>query len=173
MEQPAALCDLEKPLRRLIRLGGSAGVALAIALVVSSCGPSDSTGTGGSQRSGRADVSKSESSPSYTPPTYSPPSDTSSSDTSSSDTSPTYTPPTYTPPSDSSGDSSGDNSYSSDTGSSAGSYTNDYSDPSPPPGGYNDQGCPRDQWTNGYIRKDGTYVNGYWHNGPNDGCGGG
>lgn len=42
-----------------------------------------------------------------------------------------------------------------------------------PPGGYNDQGCPKDQWTNGYTRKDGTYVNGYWHNSPTDGCGGG
>lgn len=49
----------------------------------------------------------------------------------------------------------------------------DYSDPSYPPGGYNDAGCPRDQWVNGYYRKDGTYVNGYYRNSPTDGCGGG
>ncbi|MEW6474298.1 MAG: PKD domain-containing protein [Actinomycetota bacterium] len=48
----------------------------------------------------------------------------------------------------------------------------DYDDPYPP-GGFNDSGCPRDQWVNGYYRKDGTYVNGYYRNSPTDGCGGG
>ena len=53
------------------------------------------------------------------------------------------------------------------------SYTiPDYSDPYPP-GGYNGAGCPRDQWVNGYFRKDGTYVDGYYRNSPTDGCGGG
>jgi hypothetical protein len=47
-----------------------------------------------------------------------------------------------------------------------------YTDPYPP-GGYNDVGCPKDQWVNGYYRKDGTYVNGYYRNSPTDGCGGG
>ncbi len=42
-----------------------------------------------------------------------------------------------------------------------------------PPGGYNAYGCPRDQWTNGYFRSDGTWVSGYYHNSPSDGCGGG
>lgn len=54
------------------------------------------------------------------------------------------------------------------------SYTTpDYDLPDYPPGGYNDAGCPRDQWVNGYYRKDGTYVNGYYRNSPTDGCGGG
>lgn len=42
-----------------------------------------------------------------------------------------------------------------------------------PPGGYNSSGCPRDQFTNGYTRSDGTYVRGYYHNSPSDSCGGG
>lgn len=41
------------------------------------------------------------------------------------------------------------------------------------PGGYNDQGCPRDQWVEGYVRDDGTRVDGYYRNSPHDGCGGG
>lgn len=51
------------------------------------------------------------------------------------------------------------------------SYT--YESPSYPPGGFNDQGCPRDQYVNGYYRSNGTYVEGYYRNSPHDGCGGG
>lgn len=47
----------------------------------------------------------------------------------------------------------------------------DYTDPYPL-GGYNDAGCPRDQWVNGYHRG-GSYVEGYFRNSPTDGCGGG
>jgi hypothetical protein len=45
--------------------------------------------------------------------------------------------------------------------------------PAPPPsalGGYNDKGCPKDQYVNGYYRKNGTYVEGYYRNSPTDGC---
>jgi hypothetical protein len=45
--------------------------------------------------------------------------------------------------------------------------------PSSPPGGYNEQGCPKGEWVNGYTRKDGTRVQGYWRNSGRDGCGGG
>jgi hypothetical protein len=38
------------------------------------------------------------------------------------------------------------------------------------PGGYNDAGCPKNQWVSGYFRSDGTYVGGYWRNSPNDSC---
>ena len=40
-----------------------------------------------------------------------------------------------------------------------------------PPGGYNDEGCPKDQWVDGYTRRDGTRVRGHWRNSGNDGCG--
>lgn len=35
---------------------------------------------------------------------------------------------------------------------------------------YNDVGCPKNQYVNGYYRSDGTYVNGYWRNSPHDNC---
>lgn len=35
---------------------------------------------------------------------------------------------------------------------------------------YNSVGCPKNQWVNGYYRSNGTYVQGYWRNSPNDDC---
>jgi hypothetical protein len=58
-------------------------------------------------------------------------------------------------------------------------YTAPYTDPysggggySAPyaPGGINSAGCPKNRWVNGYMRSDGTYVQGYWRNSPVDGC---
>lgn len=45
--------------------------------------------------------------------------------------------------------------------------------PAGPSGGYNEQGCPKNQYVSGYTRKDGTRVEGYYRNSPSDGCGGG
>ncbi len=45
--------------------------------------------------------------------------------------------------------------------------------PTNPAGGYNGQGCPKNQYVTGHTRRDGTYVEGYYRNSPSDGCGGG
>jgi hypothetical protein len=37
--------------------------------------------------------------------------------------------------------------------------------------GYNDEGCPKNQFVSGYTRSDGTRVQGYWRNSSSDGCG--
>lgn len=69
--------------------------------------------------------------------------------------------------------------YSSPSRSSSPSYSSpSYSSPSYPSssslsGGYNAAGCPRNQYVSGYTRSDGTYVDSYYRNSPNDGCGGG
>jgi hypothetical protein len=36
-------------------------------------------------------------------------------------------------------------------------------------GQLNAAGYPKNQWVNGYYRSNGTYVQGYWRNSPNDG----
>ena len=72
---------------------------------------------------------------------------------------PAYTPPSYVPPAYSAP------TYNPPPDTYSGSY---------PPGGYNAAGCPRDEWTNGYWKpSSGTWVSGYFHNSPTDGCGGG
>src|SRR5262249_39660917 len=36
-------------------------------------------------------------------------------------------------------------------------------------GGYNAAGFPKNQYVRSYIRRDGTFVRGYWRNSPTDG----
>lgn len=36
--------------------------------------------------------------------------------------------------------------------------------------GYNDVGCPKNQYVSGYYRSNGTYVNSYYRNSPSDDC---
>lgn len=36
-------------------------------------------------------------------------------------------------------------------------------------GGFNEAGFPKNQYVRPYLRRDGTFVHGYWRNSPSDG----
>ena len=81
----------------------------------------------------------------------------------SSITEPTTT-PTYQPP-----ESTYEPTYTEESYEEEPEYEEEY-EYEAPTYEYNDAGCPKNQWVNGYTRSDGTYVNGYYRNSPSDNC---
>lgn len=148
--------------QRRSRLSRSQGLALAtvLLLVVLVAGYWGAVG---------ASTSKPDSTPDHAPTLRFSPSD--SPDYTSPTDSYDYTPPsTYDPSPPRVYDLTPPSAYDLTSPSDLYDYTPSYGYP---PGGYNSSGCPRDQWTNGYTRSNGTHVDGYYHNSPYDGCGGG